>query len=67
MRAARIPSMVVGRSHQREEHAVWRVSALRAGGRSLRAIAADLDGSGVAPRGGARWRPHTVANIARVA
>lgn len=51
-----------------EERAVMeRVRALRAEGRTLRAIAADLDGSGLAPRGGGCWHPQTVANIARAA
>ena len=43
------------------------VRALRAEGRTLRAIAADLDARGAAPRGGGRWHPQTVANILRAA
>ena len=41
--------------------------ALRAGGRSLRAIEADLDESGVVPTRGVRLHQQTVASIARVA
>jgi DNA invertase Pin-like site-specific DNA recombinase len=50
-----------------ERAVVDRVRALRAQGQTLRAIAADLDGRGVAPRGGGRWHPQTVANILRAA
>jgi DNA invertase Pin-like site-specific DNA recombinase len=50
-----------------EAAVVERVRALRAEGRTLRAIGADLDGSGYAPRGGGRWHPQTVANIVRAA
>lgn len=50
-----------------ERAVVERVRALRAEGRTLRAIAADLDVRGRAPRGGGRWHPQTVANIARAA
>ncbi len=46
---------------------VARVRSLRAEGHTLRAIAADLDAAGVAPRGGGRWHPQSVANIVRAA
>jgi DNA invertase Pin-like site-specific DNA recombinase len=53
--------------HPEEVAVVERVRALRSEGRTLRAIAADLDGRGIAPRGGGRWHPQTVANIAKAA
>jgi DNA invertase Pin-like site-specific DNA recombinase len=48
-----------------EHQAVDLVRELRAHGLTLRAIAQRLDASGRAPRGGGRWHPQTVANIAR--
>lgn len=50
-----------------EAAVVERARTLRAEGRTLRAIAADLDTRGTAPRGGGRWHPQTVANIVRAA
>ncbi len=54
-------------AHPEEAAVVARVRALRAEGRTLRDIAADLDSAGVAPRGGGRWHPQSVSNIARAA
>lgn len=54
-------------AHPEESAVVARVRALRAEGLTLRAIAADLDASGVLPRGGGRWHPQSVSNIARAA
>lgn len=54
-------------AHPEESAVVARVRALRADGRSLRQIASNLDASGVLPRGGGRWHPQSVANIARAA
>jgi DNA invertase Pin-like site-specific DNA recombinase len=47
-----------------EQRAVTLVAELRAAGRSLRAIAAALEASGLRPRTGRRWHPQTVARIA---
>lgn len=55
------------RADAEETAVVARVRSLRAEGHTLRAIAADLDAAGVAPRGGGRWHPQSVANIVRAA
>ena len=50
-----------------EQRTVGLVANLRAAGRSLRQIAADLDAAGIRPRSGRRWHPQTVARIAAAA
>jgi DNA invertase Pin-like site-specific DNA recombinase len=47
-----------------EAAVVARARALRAEGLTLRAVAARLEAEGFTPRGGGRWHPQTVANIA---
>ena len=53
--------------HPEEVAVVVLVRELRSRGRTLRAIAADLDARGLTPRSGGRWHPQTVANIAGAA
>lgn len=50
-----------------EASAVALVRTLRSQGLALRAIAERLTEAGHAPRGGGRWHPQTIANIARAA
>jgi DNA invertase Pin-like site-specific DNA recombinase len=48
---------------EREQAAVARARALRADGRSLRQIAAQLDTEGLAPKRGGRWHPTTLNRV----
>jgi DNA invertase Pin-like site-specific DNA recombinase len=47
-----------------ESAAATFIRALRREGSTLRAIAARLTAEGFAPRGGGRWSPQTIANVA---
>jgi DNA invertase Pin-like site-specific DNA recombinase len=49
--------------HDSEQQMIERVKQYRDSGLSLRAIGAQLDATGIRPRGGGRWHPQTVANV----
>jgi DNA invertase Pin-like site-specific DNA recombinase len=49
--------------HVEEAAVIARISALRASGLSLRAIASQLEADGIPSKRGRRWHPTTVARV----